>query len=245
MSLRDLFGALGEMPITSGLRSAVERLLGPLEGGEEVAGASTTTAQQRAAAREFAKNTVFLNLYDITEVNDVLYHAGLGVHHTGVEVYGMEFAFGRCPEGTGVFQVTPKLTPPHIFREQLVLGETRLTREQVLALAKEFKENGRQWSGRAYHLVRNNCNHFSEAFAGRLLPPEVRAAQQAQRGLEVYDDGRREEVTLPSGQTVPLPPLMPRWINRLARNADRFLPSEVVERMDAMDRTGQGVSPDV
>ncbi|RNF10891.1 hypothetical protein TraAM80_01275 [Trypanosoma rangeli] len=244
MSLRNLFGAIEGTPIASGVRSAVERLLGPLNQGGEAASASTTT-DPGSAGREFSKNTVFLNLYDITEVNDVLYHAGLGVHHTGVEVYGMEFAFGRCPAGTGVFQVVPKLTPPHIFREQLVLGETRMTQEEVLSVVKEFKDNESQWSGRAYHLVRNNCNHFSEAFAGRLLPPEVRAEQHQQRGMEVYDDGRREEVTLPNGQVLPLPSLMPRWINRLARNAARFMPTEMVERMDALDRAAQRMISEV
>ena len=38
--------------------------------------------------------TVFLNVYDLSEQNDYLYWCGFGVFHTGVEVFGSEFAYG-------------------------------------------------------------------------------------------------------------------------------------------------------
>lgn len=37
---------------------------------------------------------VMLNVYDLTTQNDWTYHCGIGVFHTGVEVYGVEYAFG-------------------------------------------------------------------------------------------------------------------------------------------------------
>ncbi|EAN96894.1 hypothetical protein C3747_161g45 [Trypanosoma cruzi] len=239
MSLQNILAAANSPKLVR-IISTVESVLKPLNKSGDTARAPVSATEKGRGERKFAENTVFLNLYDLTEANDVLYHAGIGLHHTGVEVYGMEFAFGRCDEGSGVFEVAPRYSPPHIFREQLVLGETQLSQQEVLNLVKEFKENDRQWSGRAYHLVQNNCNHFSEAFAMRLLPPEVRAEQQRQGNLRVYDDGEREVVELSNGKTAILPPLMPRWINRLARNASRFMPSKLVERIDAMDRGGGG-----
>ncbi|ORC84324.1 uncharacterized protein TM35_000461430 [Trypanosoma theileri] len=209
---------------------------------------STTTTMSSRDIQELPANTVFLNVYDITEMNGVLYHAGIGVHHTGVEVYGLEVAFGRCPLGSGVFETTPRQTEPHIFREQLILGETRLSREEVRELILEFKANEHQWSGRAYHLIRNNCNNFAQAFAKRLLPPEVRAeqqqGQQQEQGnsVEVYDCGEREEERLPNGDVVLLPVVMPGWVNRLARNASRFLSDDLVERMEVLDRETQGMT---
>lgn len=75
-------------------------------------------------ADTFPSSTVFLNVYDIVPHNDFLSPYGIGVHHTAVEVYGYEIAFGRCREGSGVFECEPKHCPAHIFREQLVLGNT-------------------------------------------------------------------------------------------------------------------------
>ncbi|KAH9586375.1 PPPDE putative peptidase domain [Trypanosoma melophagium] len=212
---------------------------------------TTTAVMANTITHKLPENTVFLNVYDITEMNGVLYHAGIGVHHTGVEVHGLEYAFGRCAVGTGVFQTTPRQTEPHIFREQLILGRTELSREAVMELIEnEFKANEHQWSGRAYHLVRNNCNNFSQAFAKRLLPPEVRAKQQREQhekekeegnGVEVYDCGEREEERLTNGEVVMLPVLVPRWVNRLARNATRFLSEDLVDCMEMMDKEAQRV----
>ena len=85
--------------------------------------------------------TVFLNVYDVLEVNHLLYAAGLGVFHSAIEVYGMEFAYGRCSGGSGVFSCRPKRCPPHIFREQLVLGRTSLPEEEVHHLIRRYQED--------------------------------------------------------------------------------------------------------
>ncbi|KEG13608.1 hypothetical protein DQ04_00901100 [Trypanosoma grayi] len=246
MALRDIMGAIGGLCDSAsrsrGVGNAIstaQQLIGRLD---RSSGGDRGTAAARDAGAPgpvYPENTVFLNVYDITEANNVLYHAGLGVHHTGVEVYGMEIAFGRCEEGPGVFQTMPKQTEPHIFREQLVLGETQLTREQVCSLVEEFRANTTQWSGRAYHLIRNNCNCFSEAFAKRLLPPDLRKQQQEQKLVEVYDGGEREEVQLENGEKVSLPVIMPSWVNNLARSATRFLPNGAVDKMEEMDMASQ------
>ena len=34
------------------------------------------------------------NVYDLTPQNDYVYWCGVGVYHTGVEVYGIEYAYG-------------------------------------------------------------------------------------------------------------------------------------------------------
>lgn len=168
-------------------------------------------------------NTVFLNVYDISDANGFLYFAGIGAHHTGVEVYGTEFAYGSCQTGSGVYETGPRYTEPHPFREQLVLGLTQLTREEVYAVIEELKMFER-WSGQAYHMVKNNCNNFSEAFARAILPPEVRVKQL--EFIEVYDNGEREQVGLEDGTVASVPVVMPKWVNRLARGFSRLMPSD-------------------
>jgi hypothetical protein len=37
---------------------------------------------------------VTVNVYDLTPQNSVMYWLGCGVYHTGVEVHGIEYAFG-------------------------------------------------------------------------------------------------------------------------------------------------------
>ncbi|CBH18384.1 PPPDE putative peptidase domain containing protein, putative [Trypanosoma equiperdum] len=220
--------------LASGVAATVTNILGRLDIG----------GNDRKVRSDLPPNTVFLNVYDITVANRILYYTGAGVHHTGVELYGMEFAFGRCEEDTGVFQVEPKNTPPHTFREQLVLGTTQLTRGEVLGLVQEMKGNRERWSGRSYHIVKNNCNSFSEAFAKRLLPPDVRYDQHQAREkkdgsssvVEVYDNGEREVVRLSGGQSVEVPVLMPSWVNRLANTAERILGEDLVQKIDDIDR---------
>jgi hypothetical protein len=190
---------------------------------------------------------VSLNVYDIVPYNDVLVPWGLGVHHTAIEVHGMEIAFGRCQRGSGVFECQPKRCPGHKFREQLVLGTTPYSqveveqwllhmmhavtdtgndgpvlREAVAVNEQEDDDEGGNegqggryspvegkaasiyrssgaatppprpptassavgvhaapavpddasyWLGQRYHLLRNNCNHFSAYVAATLLPP--------------------------------------------------------------------------
>lgn len=48
---------------------------------------------------------VYLNVYDLTPVNNYLYWFGLGVFHSGIEVHGMEYGFGAHDYPTsGVFE---------------------------------------------------------------------------------------------------------------------------------------------
>ncbi|XWS39829.1 hypothetical protein CRYUN_Cryun18bG0088100 [Craigia yunnanensis] len=81
--------------------------------------------------------SVYLNMYDLTNVNSYVYWAGLGIFQTGVEVYGVEYAFGAhdCPT-SGVFEVEPRQCPGFKFRKSISMGMTCLDTVQV----KEFME---------------------------------------------------------------------------------------------------------
>ena len=43
------------------------------------------------------RGLVRLNVYDLAEQNAYLYWAGVGIFHSGVEVYDVEFAYGEEP----------------------------------------------------------------------------------------------------------------------------------------------------
>lgn len=85
---------------------------------------------------------------------------GLGVFHTGCEVYGKEYAFGGHQHASsGVFETPPRCVPGGArFRESIVVGRTPLSQSQVQSLLRELALTYR---GNAYHLLHKNCNHFS------------------------------------------------------------------------------------
>lgn len=83
--------------------------------------------------------------------------------HSGVEAFGTEFAYGGHPfPFTGVFEITPRdhdeLGEQFQFRQSIQIGCTDFTYEEVRRIVEEL---GNQFRGDRYHLMNNNCNHFS------------------------------------------------------------------------------------
>ncbi|KAI5577215.1 hypothetical protein POPTR_T126004v4 [Populus trichocarpa] len=103
---------------------------------------------------------VYLNVYDLTNANGYVYWAGFGIFHSGVEVHGVEYAFGAHDyPSSGVFEVEPRQCPGFKFRKSIFMGTTRLDPKQV----REFMERqSANYNGDTYHLIVKNCNHFCE-----------------------------------------------------------------------------------
>ncbi|XP_031119079.1 deSI-like protein At4g17486 [Ipomoea triloba] len=114
---------------------------------------------------------VYLNVYDLTHVNGYVYWAGFGVFHSGVEVHGVEYAFGAHDYPTsGVFEVEPGHCPGFKFRKSIFIGTTRLNPNQV----REFIERQAAiYNGDTYHLIMKNCNHFCEDICYKLTGKKI------------------------------------------------------------------------
>ena len=50
---------------------------------------------EEAAIFDVSREPVILNIYDMFWTNDYTANVGLGVYHSGLEVYGREYAYGR------------------------------------------------------------------------------------------------------------------------------------------------------
>ncbi|XP_022153427.1 deSI-like protein At4g17486 [Momordica charantia] len=101
---------------------------------------------------------VYLNVYDLTPINGYAYWFGLGVYHSGVQVHGIEFAFGAHEyPSTGIFEGEPKQCDGFKFRRSILIGKTDLSQAEVRSLMEEL---GKDYRGNAYNLITKNCNHF-------------------------------------------------------------------------------------
>jgi len=114
---------------------------------------------------------VYLNVYDLVEQNSYMYWAGVGIYHSGVEIYGVEYAFGGHEyDAPGVFATHPRLAPGTVaLREALSVGNTTLTPTEVYELVQNM---GQEYKGNKYHLLQMNCNTFSTDLCQRLTGTE-------------------------------------------------------------------------
>ncbi|XP_022144356.1 deSI-like protein At4g17486 [Momordica charantia] len=117
------------------------------------------------------KTPVYLNVYDLTPMNGYVYWAGLGIFHSGVEVHGVEYAFGAHDYPTsGVFEVEPRQCPGFKFRRSILIGSTCLDPRQV----REFMEHrSSSYYGDTYHLIVKNCNHFCKDVCHQLTGKSI------------------------------------------------------------------------
>ncbi|XP_031247911.1 deSI-like protein At4g17486 [Pistacia vera] len=103
---------------------------------------------------------LFLNVYDLTPVNNYLYWFGLGIFHSGIEAHGLEYGFGAHEYPTsGVFEVEPRSCPGFIFRRSVLLGSTNMSRSEFRSFMEQISG---KYHGDTYHLIAKNCNHFTE-----------------------------------------------------------------------------------
>lgn len=114
---------------------------------------------------------VYLNVYDLTPMNGYMYWAGFGIFHSGVEVHGVEYAFGAHDyPSSGVFEVEPRQCPRFQFRRSILIGTTSLDATQV----REFMEmHSANYNGDTYHLIAKNCNHFCKDVCYQLTGKKI------------------------------------------------------------------------
>ncbi|CAN4127650.1 unnamed protein product [Withania somnifera] len=85
---------------------------------------SSSSSSKEQYNGEKNRALLYLNIYDLTPVNNYLYWAGLGVFHSGIEVHGLEYGYGAHDYPTsGVFEVEPRSCPGFIFRRYHLIAK--------------------------------------------------------------------------------------------------------------------------
>lgn len=122
---------------------------------------------------------VVLHVYDITnspndKTNETIVQINKfmrdgigigGIFHGAVEVYGLEWSFGYCPSGSGVFSCPPRANPMYSWRESVDLGVTLHDKRSVGLIIQRLAQ---EWDGPSYDLLNRNCNHFCHEMAVKL-----------------------------------------------------------------------------
>ena len=117
---------------------------------------------------------IILNVYRLGDPNDeqmtklqFLAGLGLGLYHSGIEINGVEYAYGGDPNnpGTGVFQTIPMTVMGATYYESFVLG-TVSDNKKIYEVLRELRS---EFIANEYSLVSKNCNHFAEELSMRLL----------------------------------------------------------------------------
>nr|CCC95873.1 unnamed protein product [Trypanosoma congolense IL3000] len=98
---------------------------------------------------------------------------GLGIYHTGIEVFSTEWAFGGStrprPGVCGIISSTPKrMVPSHLYVESKVLGHlpVGVRKSNVEVVLKRLRPD---WGVCTYSMLWRNCNHFTKAFRNELV----------------------------------------------------------------------------
>lgn len=114
---------------------------------------------------------VYLNVYDLASINGYAYWFGLGVYHSGVQVYDVEYAFGAHEYSTtGIFEGEPKHFVGFTFRKSIFIGWTEMTRGDVRKMMQKLAE---KYRGDAYNLISQNCNHFCNEACVKLTGNQI------------------------------------------------------------------------
>ena len=182
-------------------RPAVSSIVDHLAQAESwTAGAAARVAAAQSNRRRGAGPTVYLNVYDLSNVggtdltgtlaslNRTLMRSwDVGLFHAGVEVAGVEYSYGYCEEGTGVFACEPRDACGAKFRQAIPMGrapsDARIIERRLARLVAT-------WPGDAYALLQRNCCHFCDALCRSLgvgpIPAWVNGLAASVRGATEF-----------------------------------------------------------
>jgi len=147
--------------------------MGNAESNDAAATANgNTTSTSTTSSSSTKEEPILLNVYEPAPQQNgqqQMSVPGFGIYHTGIEVYGTEYAFaGGDTTSSGIQPQQPRYMPsgaPWIYKKTEKVGTTTMTRAQVQTLISNM---GREYPANTYNLLARNCNNFSDDLCKRI-----------------------------------------------------------------------------
>lgn len=124
------------------------------------------------------KTEIHLNVYDLVDNNN-LYVYGLGIYHSGLQIGGTEYTFGR----EGAFEHEPQKAPAVPLRDSIFLATIELPRDRIVSIVDEVSK---EFNTQKYHLLNRNCNHYAKALYERIIDRCGRIAKEKSTPIPGY-----------------------------------------------------------
>ncbi|GAA53078.1 PPPDE peptidase domain-containing protein 1, partial [Clonorchis sinensis] len=122
----------------------------------------------------FAWLTTLVSSADVRDKRLFLFSVFFYHHSTIVRILSLhfcglltaEYCYGGHPLSySGIFAMAPQdvetLGPNYSYKSTIEVGHTDFTEADIALILEDM---GPQYRGDQYHLLRRNCNHFSDAF---------------------------------------------------------------------------------
>lgn len=88
-----------------------------------------------------------------------------GIWHTSLVVFGKEYYFMG-----GIKKSMPGTTPFGAPSKKIDFGGTEMTEDQLESFLKDIND---LYTEETYHIIKNNCNHFSNLLLKQLVDKEI------------------------------------------------------------------------
>ena len=82
------------------------------------------------------KENVYLNVYDLSNLNECLWNCGLGIYHTGIQIEDNEYSFGGIQ---GIYVCKPTSIIP--LREKILLGQTNINYQKINEIIRDLQND--------------------------------------------------------------------------------------------------------
>jgi len=132
---------------------------------------SSPVLSSNGSSNGVREEPILLNVYEPAPQNgqQQMTMPGFGIYHTGLEVYGTEYAFvGGDSTSSGIQPQQPRYMPDGgqwKYKKTEKVGTTLLTRTQIQTLISKM---GSEYPNNTYNLIARNCNHFSDDLCKRI-----------------------------------------------------------------------------
>jgi len=135
---------------------------------EEKSSAETIRSESNPNSPGQEGAPVYINLYDMWHGNNWVRSCGCAMYHSGVEVYGLEVAYGgRDSDRSGVYFSSPKNGCDQQFSQSLEVGRTSKSWNKIVSLVMDIKD---LYRANEYDILYWNCHDFTQEFVKILIP---------------------------------------------------------------------------